>query len=344
MDVETVWHRKDPIWQFTVVGRPPAEDSQFGYLIHQIVKDLTPGEFPGIKQINAVDEAGVHPLLLAIGSERYMPFREDAQMQAPEEIIIQANRIIGSGQTSLAKYCLIAAANDDPNLDADDQPAFFRHMLERFDPERDLHFQTRTTIDTLDYSGTGWNAGSKLIWACRGDRRRELTAVLPDWFKLPTGLSNPKFIAPGILVVEGPAVPGADPDPARLKEYPAGPPANEALFATAAKDAKRVMTELESADLGADAGAVLEAGIAMIVVADDADFMSEAFPNFIWAAFTRSNPSHDLYGLGPFVENKHWGCRGPVLIDARVKPWHAPCLVRDEAVAERVDALGLELN
>jgi len=30
MDVETVWHRKDPIWHFTVVGRPPAEDSQFG--------------------------------------------------------------------------------------------------------------------------------------------------------------------------------------------------------------------------------------------------------------------------------------------------------------------------
>ena len=91
MDVETVWHRKDPIWHFTVVGRPPAEDSQFGYLIHKIVKDLTPGEFPGIRQINAVDEAGVHPLLLAVGSERYMPFRE----KVPEEIITQANRILG---------------------------------------------------------------------------------------------------------------------------------------------------------------------------------------------------------------------------------------------------------
>ncbi|HKK78588.1 MAG TPA: UbiD family decarboxylase, partial [Phaeodactylibacter sp.] len=99
MEVEKVYHRKDAVWHFTVVGRPPQEDSSFGYLIHQLVKLLTPQEFPGIKEINAVDAAGVHPLLLAIGSERYMPFRE----RKPEEILTQANRIIGSGQTSLAK-------------------------------------------------------------------------------------------------------------------------------------------------------------------------------------------------------------------------------------------------
>ena len=342
MDVERVWHRKDPIWHFTVVGRPPAEDSQFGYLIHQIVEDLTPGEFPGIKQINAVDEAGVHPLLLAIGSERYMPFREDEQMLVPEEIITQANRIIGSGQTSLAKYCIIAAAGDDPALDAEHQPAFFQHVLERYDPERDLHFQTRTTIDTLDYSGTGWNAGSKLIWACRGPRRRELAVELPAWFSTPEGFAEPTLVAPGILALRGPAVPGADPDPARLAEFPAGPPDDAELFAGAAARAEEDMTGLEGADLGADAGAVLGAGIALIVVCDDAAFIAADFSNFIWATFTRSNPSHDVYGLSPFVQNKHWGCRGPVLIDARVKPWHAPGLVVDADVARRVDGLANE--
>ena len=339
MDVETVWHRKDPIWHFTVVGRPPAEDSQFGYLIHQIVKDLTPGEFPGIKQINAVDEAGVHPLLLAIGSERYMPFREDEQMQVPEEIITQANRIIGSGQTSLAKYCIIAAGGDDPKLDADDQPAFFQHVLERYNPERDLHFQTRTTIDTLDYSGSGWNAGSKLIWAVRGAKRRELTTNLPDYFQLPEGFSNPQFVAPGILAVEGPAVPGADPNPDRLAEFPAGPPENKALFAKAEQAIKESMQRLSEANLGEAAGAVLADGIAMLVVCDDANFIAEDFSNFVWAAFTRSNPSHDVYGLDTFVENKHWGCRGPVIIDARVKPWHAPGLVPDPKVAKLVDEI-----
>ena len=305
MDVETVWHRKDPLWHFTVVGRPPQEDSSFGYMIHKIVKDLTGQEFPGIKQINAVDEAGVHPLLLAIGSERYMPFRE----KVPEEILIQANRILGSGQTSLAKYCLIAAAEDDPNLDADDQPAFFRHLLERFDPTRDLHFQTRTTIDTLDYSGSGWNAGSKVIWACRGDKRRELTEVLPEGIELPEGYGNPQFVVPGILAIEGPT-----------------------------------FTEAERYDdllpfLEVNKGKVSTDELPLIVVCDDSTFLTADFSNFVWATFTRSNPSHDLHGIDAFTEHKHWGCRGPVVIDARVKPWHAPGLVTDAKVEKCVEEL-----
>ena len=332
MDVETVWHRKNPIWHFTVVGRPPAEDSQFGYLIHKIVEKLTPGEFPGVRQINAVDEAGVHPLLLAVGSERYMPFRE----RVPEEILIQANRILGSGQTSLAKYCIIAADEDDPALDADNQPAFFRHVLERYDPTRDLHFQTRTTIDTLDYSGSGWNAGSKLIWACRGDKRRELAERIPDYLQLPAGYANPRMVAPGILAVEGPPLPGADPSPSRLATAPRGP----AKFGTEGVDPSTYDAGLErfcGSNLGADAGAILQGGIAMVIVADDADFLSADFSNFVWATFTRSNPSHDLHGLDAFTENKHWGCRGPVVIDARVKPWHAPGLVEDPEVSGAVD-------
>lgn len=307
MDVEAVWHRKDPIWHFTVVGRPPAEDSSFGYLIHEIVKDLTPQEFPGIRQINAVDEAGVHPLLLAVGSERYMPFRE----RVPEEIITQANRILGSGQTSLAKYCIIAADEDDPQLDADDQPAFFRHVLERFDPTRDLHFQTRTTIDTLDYSGSGWNAGSKLIWACRGEQRRELAGKVPSRLQLPTGFSAPRLVAPGILAVEGPRF-TEEQGYASLKPF-----------------------------LGGNAGVASElaAGVPLIVICDDSEFLSAEFSNFVWATFTRSNPSHDIHGIDAFIEHKHWGCRGPLVIDARVKPWHAPGLVPDPEVSKRVDRL-----
>ena len=67
MDVDRVYHKKDAIWHFSVVGRPPAEDSSFGYLIHKMVEELAAGEFPGLVELNAVDAAGVHPLLLAIG-------------------------------------------------------------------------------------------------------------------------------------------------------------------------------------------------------------------------------------------------------------------------------------
>lgn len=304
MDVEQVYYRKNAIWHFTVVGRPPQEDSSFGYLIHQLVKLLTPQEFPGVKQINAVDAAGVHPLLLAIGSERYMPFRE----RRPEEILTQANRILGSGQTSLAKFLFIAAHGDDPQLSTHDIPHFFRHVLERVDWTRDLHFQTKTTIDTLDYSGTGWNAGSKVTIACCGEKRRELTAELPADFSLPDGFSAPTFVQPGILAVQGPTFSGAE-------SY---------------ADAQRLAQHLERFDLER---------IPMIILADDAPFVGATLNNFVWATFTRANPSHDLHGVGAFTEHKHWGCRGPLLIDARSKPHHAPVLETDPQTSKRVDQL-----
>ena len=74
MIVERVYHRKDAIWPFTVVGRPPQEDSMFGELIHELVEPVMPGTIPGVRAVHAVEAAGVHPLLLAIGSERYVPY------------------------------------------------------------------------------------------------------------------------------------------------------------------------------------------------------------------------------------------------------------------------------
>jgi 4-hydroxy-3-polyprenylbenzoate decarboxylase len=39
------------------------------------------------------------------------------------------------------------------------------------------------------------------------------------------------------------------------------------------------------------------------------------------------------------THHKHWGCRGPLVIDARIKPHHAPPLVEDPEVTRQVDAL-----
>lgn len=304
MEVEKVYFRKNAIWHFTVVGRPPAEDSSFGYLIHKVVEKLTPQEFPGIVEINAVDAAGVHPLLLAVGSERYMPFRE----RKPEEILTQANHILGSGQTSLAKFLFIAAEGDAPGLNTHDMAGFFQHVLSRVDWRRDLHFHTRTTIDTLDYSGSGWNEGSKVVVACCGPQRRTLTDTLPSGFSLPTGCSRPRFVMPGVLAVQAPA----------FADY------------SAYADCAALTEHLRGAETE---------GISLIVLTEDSDFLAATLNNFLWATFTRANPSHDLHGVDSFVEHKHWGCRGPLVIDARIKPHHAPPLVADPEVSKRVDAL-----
>ena len=301
MEVDKVYHRKDAVWHFTCVGRPPAEDSSFGYLIHKLVAELGAQEFPGLVDIHAVDAAGVHPLLLAIGKERYMPFRE----RKPEEILTIANRILGSGQTSLAKFLFIAA--EENNLDTHNLPRFFHHVLERVDWMRDLHFQTRTTIDTLDYSGSGWNEGSKVVVACCGEARRKLSSKLPDNLTLPEGFGNPCFVQDGILALKGPA----------FNHYEDG-----------YRSAEKLCKGLEACDTS---------GIPLIVLCDDPAFVAANMNNFVWATFTRANPSHDLHGVKSSLVHKHWGCEGPLVIDARKKPHHAPELIADPEVSKRVD-------
>ncbi len=303
LEVDTVYHRKDAIWHFSVVGRPPMEDSSFGYLISQIVKDLTPTEFPGVRQVNAVDAAGVHPLLLAVGSERYMPFREDEG--SPEELLTQANRLLGSGQTSLAKFLLIADGSTHSELDCHDIQPFVEHVLQRVDWRRDVHFYTNWTIDTLDYSGEAWNSGSKAVWAARGPQRRELGRELPiAHLAMATSLQQVRVVMPGVLALQ---VAGA--------------------------------AEWQVDDLLKQIPVQLVETFPLLVLADDAAFVAASLDNFLWVAFTRSNPSSDVYGVDSSTTDKHWGCNGPLLLDARVKKHHAPPLETDAQVAARVDRL-----
>jgi len=302
--VEHVYHRADAIWPFTVVGRPPQEDTVFGQLIHEITGPAIPTVLPGVHAVHAVDAAGVHPLLLAIGSERYWPFASDPR---PQELLTQANAILGQGQLSLAKFLLIANQADDPSLDIHDIAAFLRHMLERADWTRDLHFHTETTIDTLDYSGGALNRGSKLVIAAVGSKRFELATEVPSDVRLPEGFRNPRVVLPGVLAIEGPRY------DARLRITDCG--------------------------LRIENHASNPQSIRWLVVVDDSSFVAESLRNFLWVTFTRTNPAADIDGIDAFTTDKHWGCRGPLVIDARLKPHHAPPLVEDPDITRRVDIL-----
>lgn len=303
MRVTKVLAKKNGIWAFTVVGRPPQEDTSFGALIHEITGPAVPKSIPGLHEVNAVDAAGVHPLLLAIGSERYTPY---LQVTQPQELLTTANAILGFNQMSLAKFLLIIAKEDGVPK-AKDEAGFFKYLLERFDPTRDLHFQTKTTIDTLDYSGTDLNSGSKLVIAAVGPQKRRLQTDVPD-VELPEGFHDPKVVLEGVLAVQA-------------KPYSDGTDINKLTTSLQSQQEKLV-------------------GFPMLIVADDSAFLAQTLNNFLWVAFTRTNPSHDIHGVGEFIENKHWGCTGPVVFDARIKPHHAPPLVKDIEVERRVDRLG----
>jgi 4-hydroxy-3-polyprenylbenzoate decarboxylase len=195
MKVHKVYHKEDAIWPFTVVGRPPQEDTSFGQIIHELTGNAIKHELPGVKEVHAVDAAGVHPLLLAVGSERYTPYSPTKQ---PAELLTIANHVLGPGQLSLAKFLFIAA--DDTNqLKASNIAAFMQFVLERIHLNRDIHFYTHTTMDTLDYSGTGLNTGSKLLLAAYGEKIRELATQVPSILNNLKGFTHPKIALPGVI-------------------------------------------------------------------------------------------------------------------------------------------------
>ena len=308
LKVEKVYHRRDAIWPFTVVGRPPQEDTSFGKLIHEMTGSAIPHLIAGLHSVHAVDAAGVHPLLLAIGSERYVPYQSNRE---PRELLTQANAILGQGQLSLAKYLWIVDHQDNPQLDIHQVDQFLQHALQRVDWTRDLHFQTQTTIDTLDYSGHGMNQGSKVVIAAAGPPRRELPTELPADLTLPAGFQNPRICLPGILAIEGPAC------QAQASQ------SNDQI-----EDFCQAFSPQQSVN-----------HFPLIVIVDDSSFVTESLRNFLWTVFTRSNPANDIHGIGAATVNKHWQCQGALVIDARIKPHHAPPLIEDPEITRRIDAL-----
>ena len=306
MKVHKVYAKQNAIWAFTVVGRPPQEDTSFGQLIHEMTGSAIQHEVPGLKEINAVDAAGVHPLLLAIGRERYTPY---AQTKQPAELLTIANHVLGTGQLSLAKFLFITA--DDANkLSIQNIQDYLHFILQRIDLSRDVHFYTKISIDTLDYSGESLNSGSKVVLAAYGDVKRELATEVPNCLNELKYFDHAKLVIPGIVAIQT----------SKFSTY------------------ENAINELDNLNQQLSTFNEQLSTLPFIIVCDDADFVSKTLNNFLWVTFTRCNPSHDLYGLNSVIKYKHWGC-STLIFDARIKPHHAPPVLKDEAVEKRIDKI-----
>ncbi len=315
LKVEKVFYRTNAVWPFTVVGRPPQEDSMFGKLVKRLTGNMIATQVKGVREVNAVDAAGVHSLLLAVGSERYVPY----ERREPRELLTQANALLGFNQIALAKYLFICAGEDNPKLTASDVRAYMQHILQRVDWRKNLHFQTNTTMDTLDYTGHGLHKGSKLVIAAAGKKRRELCHQIPEKLALPNGYGHPRMILPGIMVVEAPSY---TLDKQGVK-YGAKGDRPEAVG--------KFCTEIDILN----PGLFSQKGLAWIVLVDDSDFCTRSLNNFLWVCFLRSNPSKDTHGIQAFSEDKHWGCNESLVTDARLKPHHTTPMEQDPAVERK---------
>jgi 4-hydroxy-3-polyprenylbenzoate decarboxylase len=203
---------------------------------------------------------------------------------------------------------LFITADETNQLTTHHVKEYLQYVFERIDWKRDVHFYTNTTIDTLDYSGTSLNSGSKVVFAAYGEKRRELCTEVPQVLKELNGFIA-QLAIPGVVALQ----------------------AIDNVKWTKDK-VKKLQEQLAIIN-------VHLLSVAKIVLCDDASFISASLNNYLWVTYTRCNPSHDIYGIDEGIENKHWGCNGPLIIDARVKPHHAPPVEKDGATEKKVDRL-----
>ena len=225
--------------------------------------------FPGVHAVHAVDAAGVHPLLLAIGSERYVPYED---RRRPRELLTLANAILGHGQLSLAKYLFIAAGEDNPELDV--------HDVARLPPPRARagRLAARPALPDLhhDRHARLHGRGPERRLEARDRRGRPAAADPAGGHRQPHHARRRTWASairgsclPGILVVEGPPFrPGADGRDRAVERFCARYSRRDAIN-----------------------------DFPLVVVVDDSEFAARTLNNFLWTTFTRSNPAADIYGI-----------------------------------------------
>ncbi len=171
----------------------------------------------------------------------------------------------------------------DKPQDLRDFKTVFEYILERVDWSSDFFIFDRTSFDTLDYASGKINHGSKAMLVGVGEQKRDLQKEFHG--ALPVGVKAAKVFCGGCLVVEG-------------TEY------------------EKDKTLAERIAMSGNFNEF------QIVVLHDKIEFADSTDKFLWATWTRFNPSTDIYAKEITVINNHISYTAPIVIDARMKPWY----------------------
>ena len=186
----------------------------------------------------------------------------------------------------------------DKPQDLRDFKTVFEHILERVDWSSDFFIFDRTSFDTLDYASGKINHGSKAMLVGVGEKKRELAREFHG--ALPDGVQKAKVFCGGCLVAVG-------------AEYEK----DKSLAERIAKSGK--FNDFQ------------------IVVLHDKIEYADSPEKFLWATWTRFNPSTDIYAKEITVKNNHISYTAPIVIDARMKPWYPKEVEPRDDIVKLVD-------
>ena len=74
-----------------------------------------------------------------------------------------------------------------------------------------------------------------------------------------------------------------------------------------------------------------------IVVLHDKIEYADSADKFLWATWTRFNPSTDICAKELTVKNNHISYSAPIVVDARMKPWYPKEVEPREDIVKLVD-------
>ena len=144
--VTCMTHRKDPIYQTIIVGKPPQEDCYMGHAVERIFLPLIRKQLPEIIDMHMPFEGIFHNLVLVTIRKRY-PGHARKIMSA----------LWGLGQAMFSK-CIIVL---DEGTDLTRYGEVVCKTLNHIDPERDIQF-VLGPVDSLDHASRLPNFGSKM--------------------------------------------------------------------------------------------------------------------------------------------------------------------------------------
>ncbi len=153
MDVSCITTKKSPIYQATVVGKPPLEDKYMGWATERIFLPLLKTTAPDLIDYRMPENGVFHNLILAKMRVMY-PGHAKQFMHA----------FWGVGQMSFVKHAIFVG-EDAPELDNYDELSNF--ILDRVSKENIII--SEGVCDALDHSSPSYAYGGKLGVDCTGE-------------------------------------------------------------------------------------------------------------------------------------------------------------------------------
>ena len=279
--VRTVTHRRVPLFQASIVGKPPQEDKWMGEAVQDMFTGVLRVIHPEIVDLWAYFEAGFHNLLVVAVENRYA-----------KEGMKTALGLMGTGQLSLTKVIVLVDADVDPR----DRRAVFESLARHFDPAEDLLLVPGVPLDTLDFTSGRMNLGSKMVLDAQSHAR-------------PVGSAGGSATAarPAADLLAGVADPRAFDERVKAFRLAWG----GTLVVQVEREGRAVVESLVRRPEYAQVG--LLAAVSADVPLDDDEIL-------LWGIFTRFDCARDLVPATTETRGAWTICRGPLGVDATWKP------------------------